>query len=643
MDILRRDFLKYCAGSAAALGLEFSALGKVLAARGVSYVPTYPISTTINSTLVQTVIPANLPKLGVPYGPGAQIWPSDIEDYAAQGYGLWNPDGPAFPYLLPDMNNPPNPNNGYVIPTSSGPSGTTLLTFFTISDVHICDKESPARAIYTAYQYPEPRVTNPLTGALQPAVGSSFYSGIILNTTHVLDAAVQTINALHQVTPFDFGIGLGDACDSNQYNELRWYIDVIDGKMITPSSGAHLGSYGPDSINYQRPYQAAGLDKSIKWYQAIGNHDQLWMGSTPANNYIRKTLVGSKVLDLGQIVLQPPFYLTPDWNQIKKTRGFYMGVVDGATQYGTIIYAGADTMPTPKVHADPKRHSVSPSAWMREFFNTTSKPVGHGFTQEMIAEGFACYHFYPKADLPIKVIVLDDTDKTGTMFGALDNKRYKWLIKELDAGQKANQLMIVCCHIPVHPYALANPIPSESDPNPAYDYLTIWTDPTAFEGISEMQLLATLHNYPNMILWISGHVHRNTITPQPYGDPANGIGFWEVETPSLRDYPQQFRHFQIVCNDEGNISIFVHSVDPAVNPAFVNGSSPAYTSREYSLATQQIFGNPWQMGPGMVLSDPSNLLGPNDPSSNGVYNAELVIQLSQLTPGLQAKMRAFSG
>jgi hypothetical protein len=157
-----------------------------------------------------------------------------------------------------------------------------------------------------------------------------------------------------------------------------------------------------------------------------------------------------------------------------------------------------------------------------------------------------------------------------------------------------------------------------------------------------MQLRATLHNYPNMILWISGHVHRNTITPQPYGDPANGIGFWEAETPSLRDYPQQFRHFQIVRNDEGNISIFVHSVDPAVNPAFVNGSpSPAYTSREYSLATQQIFGNPWQMGPGMVLSNPDVL--PADPSSNGVYNAELVIQLSQLTPGLQAKIRAFSG
>ena len=89
----------------------------------------------------------------------------------------------------------------------------------------------------------------PISGALitirqatAPAGNSSCYSGIILYTTHVLDAAVQTINALHKVTPFDFGIALGDACDNTQYNELRWYIDVIDGKMITPSSGAHKGA-----------------------------------------------------------------------------------------------------------------------------------------------------------------------------------------------------------------------------------------------------------------------------------------------------------------------------------------------------------------------------------------------------------------
>jgi len=64
----------------------------------------------------------------------------------------------------------------------------------------------------------------------------------MLYTTHVLDAAVQTINALHKKDPFDFGISLGDTCNSTQYNELRWYIDVLDGKVITPSSGAHLGA-----------------------------------------------------------------------------------------------------------------------------------------------------------------------------------------------------------------------------------------------------------------------------------------------------------------------------------------------------------------------------------------------------------------
>jgi hypothetical protein len=198
--------------------------------------------------------------------------------------------------------------------------------------------------------------------------------------------------------------------------------------------------------------------------------------------------------------------------------------------------------------------------------------------------------------------------------------------------------MIICCHIPVHPYAQKNPVATTTppDPNPSYDYMVIWNEPAATsEWVSEMELIETLHNYPNLILWISGHVHRNTITPQPYGDPANGIGFWEVETPSLRDYPQQFRRFQIVRNSEDNISIFVDSVDPAVA-----SPSPAYKSRSYAIGAQQIFGNPWVQGPGMVLSDPAS---PTDPSSSCVYNAELVIQGSQLSVGLQGKIKSFSG
>ena len=116
----------------------------------------------------------------------------------------------------------------------------------------------------------------------------------MLYTTHVLDAAVQTINALHKKNPFDFGISLGDTCNSTQYNELRWYIDVLDGKVITPSSGAHLGA---DTIDYQKPYKAAGLDKTIPWYQTLGNHDHFWIGSFPVDDSLRKDLRQSYISD----------------------------------------------------------------------------------------------------------------------------------------------------------------------------------------------------------------------------------------------------------------------------------------------------------------------------------------------------------
>ena len=622
MGVSRRNFVKYCVGSAAVLGLEFSLLGtleKVLAIDGPVQIgpapgqaPTYPITAEVFTTLEKTVIPATNP----PEYPNATLLPCQLQDYASQGYGVWGHDeagfpvGPPFPYVRPDMQNPP------VILQSPGPdpAAATLLTFFTISDIHITDKESPAQVPYEGYHYPE------LMTPQGPVGNSSAYSGIILSTTHVLDAAVQTINAVHRQKPFDFGISLGDACNNTQHNELRWYMDVLDGKLITPSSGAHLGA---GTIGYQKPYQAAGLDKSIPWWQVIGNHDQFWMGSSFVNSYVRRTLVGSNVLNMGAVTSLPP-----NFPELMKERGVYQGVVNGDTEYGTIICAGTEgTIPTPRVAADPGRRSLTINNWMHQFFNTTSKPVGHGFTRLMVEKGFACYHFYPKADIPIKFIVLDDTDKAGGgAAGALDQERYQWLVQELEEGQAAGELMVICAHIPLRPYVQNN--------NAPYKVWSIWAP---YSYISDVNLLAKLHTYPNLVLWLSGHVHRNTITPQPNGDPANGIGFWEVETPSLRDYTQQFRRFEIIRNNDNTISIFTLDVDTAVNPALAgNGSvSPAWNSRSYGLATQQIFGNPWQQGPGMVPSNPSD---PTDPSSSCVYNAELVIKMSQLSQPLQDKI-----
>ena len=76
-------------------------------------------------------------------------------------------------------------------------------------------------------------------------------------------------------------------------------------------------------------------------------------------------------------------------------------------------------------------------------------------------------------------------------------------------------------------------------------------------------VLAALHTYPNLLLWICGHTHQNNIIPQPSPYPDHPeYGFWEVETASLRDFPQEFRTWEILRNTDNSISIRVTDIDP---------------------------------------------------------------------------------
>ena len=285
----------------------------------------HPIASDVQTTLQRTVAPGATPSTAIAL--------SEVSKYAQYGYGNWN-YGSGLPYdrrldIMP--------------PTYSGSAvtkKTKLLNFFTISDIHITDKESPNQLIYLQHRYP----TLP--------VGASLHSGIMPYTTHVLDAAVQTVNALHKQNPIDFGLSLGDACNSTQYNELRWFIDVMDGKVITPSSGAHLGA---DTIDYQKPYKAAGLDTTIPWYQTLGNHDHFWIGSIPVDYSLRK--------DLRQSYISDEVFATGDVLRDRtriNSRDCYMGVLDGSTPYGDLIKAGpvGNFNCAPKVVADPDRRSL---------------------------------------------------------------------------------------------------------------------------------------------------------------------------------------------------------------------------------------------------------------------------------------------
>ena len=86
-----------------------------------------------------------------------------------------------------------------------------------------------------------------------------------------------------------------------------------------------------------------------------------------------------------------------------------------------------------------------------------------------------------------------------------------------------------------------------------------------------------------------------------------------ADTPSLRDFPQQFRTFDIRRNTDNTISILVTSVDPAVA-----AGSPAAKSRGYAIGAARIFG-----ATPAILAD----------TTSHAYNAELVKHLS---PEMQA-------
>lgn len=447
-ELSRRDFIK-------TVGIGISALPTVgfgigaLTSCGSSPQPQppapviqtvrWPIASQVYTTAQRQVCPIAVPSTA------PQINPGDVVDYATYGYSAWTFGGSLQHVLRKDL-----------APAYAGaPNAARLLFYYSMSDIHIADKESPAQPIYVGIK------------AGYGSGMSSAYSPIILSTPQVLDAAVQTINALHELTPFDFGMSLGDAANNTQYNELRWFIDTIDGKVITPSSGAHVGA---STIDYQRPFYAAGLNPEIPWYQVIGNHDQFWMGSFFEYTKTQNAHVGGTILDMGDNPASP--------NSVEDT-GFYMGVVDGSTIYGNVIGDGPEgDFPTPPtVVADINRHSLASAtstttAWMQEFFNTSSNPIGHGFTQSNLASGMACYSFVPKSDIPIKLIVLDDTvkgpDQANYAAGALDDARYNWLVGELQAGQAANQLMVICAHVPIKPQtSLTDTSPYPMWPGPA--------------------------------------------------------------------------------------------------------------------------------------------------------------------------------
>lgn len=388
-----------------------------------------------------------------------------------------------------------------------------LLAFAQLSDVHIIDAQSPIRLEFG------------------DVVSSSAYRPQEILSGQVADAMAREINAIGAgpVTgrKLAFAIQTGDNSDSTQYNEIRWNIDILDGGTVAVDSG--------DPTRYE-----GVMDQVPEYYDEVFWHpDGTPAGKVddaPRASHGFPTIPG--LLDAARAPFDAEGLAMPWYAAMGNHDGLIQGnwpITDAqnAQATGSIkkVKVGKGTVERP-VTPDPDRRLLERVEWVQEHFTTTGLPEGHGFTAENVAKRTAYYTFDQGPHGKVRFVVLDTVSKFGDK-GALDPVQFQWLKKILD--QSRRKLVVIASH---HP-------------------LASFEDTTLADRVAR-----TLAASPNVIAWVNGHTHTNHIWAHPRKEKGKVVGgFWEINTASHIDWPQQSRLLEITDNKDGTVSIFATMVD----------------------------------------------------------------------------------
>ena len=124
------------------------------------------------------------------------------------------------------------PHLGESFPEISEP----LLVMHHLSDLHVCDAQSPIRPEFLD------RWADP-DSPIREQVGTiGTYRPHSMLSPHVVEAMVQSLNKIVvgplSGHPIDAAIVSGDTTDNAQFNEVNWYLALLDGQPIRPDSGS---------------------------------------------------------------------------------------------------------------------------------------------------------------------------------------------------------------------------------------------------------------------------------------------------------------------------------------------------------------------------------------------------------------------
>jgi metallophosphoesterase (TIGR03767 family) len=438
-----------------------------------------------------------------------------------------------------------------------------------LTDIHVLDAQSPARVEYLD-RFDDP--DSPFRSVLP---FDSSYRAHEMLTAQVGESMVRAMNRVGRgpITgaPIDFTIATGDNVDNTQHNELRWQIDLLDGERVRPDSGdltkyegvADQASYDvrywhPDGTPAgaaddlprslfgfpvvpglldacRRPFHATGL--RTPWLTAFGNHDGLVQGNLPSTPLVAGLATGPvKFTDL-----------PPNTNILQLAVG--LQTLDPSAI--GVLFQGPFRLVSP----DADRRPLSRLETIREHFVTSGFPRGHGYTGNNLQTGNAFYAFDRGV---VRGLVLDTVNPFGGSEGSIDQAQLDWLTAELQAGSRRyldadgnwvrggarDRLFVLFSHHTVE----------------------TMTNAAGVGRILGPQVAQLLLRFPNVVLWVNGHTHRNAVVPfaRPAGRP--GGGFWEVNTAAHIDWPQQSRIVEIVDNEDGTLSLFGTLIDHAARP-----------------------------------------------------------------------------
>ncbi len=416
-------------------------------------------------------------------------------------------------------------------------AGEVLACLWHLSDLHVCDAESPARAEYLD------RHSDPDSPYREQLGDIGTYRPQEVLTVQVATTMVRTVNEWNvgPVTgaPIDSVLLTGDLTDNAQRNELAWYQGIVEGGVISPRSGDDARSSwvgatdaddwderywhpdgAPEGVEPDRPTRLYGYPTipglveaarrdvvspglSLPWISVHGNHDGLLQGTVTPDDDLRSLAMGTE-----------------------RITGLPEGVDPMATAAaidgnGPVQYIHDETSPFTTIVADPRRDFVEPG----EFAATTRPDSKPGEPKYFVTDVGR-----------LRIVALDTVNPHGGWQGSLGQEQFDWLIRTLD--ESADRYVVIGSH----------------HPSPT---LTNGYAPEGAEArVLGDRVVEALLAHTNVIAWIAGHVHFHAAGR--HGDGARG--FWEITTSSLIDWPQQARILEFVrVNDAGRPEIAIVS------------------------------------------------------------------------------------